>query len=131
MPPIDEFASHCIELLSPLGPVRQRRMFGAFGLYIDDCFVAIVADEQLWLKSDAQSQARFEAAGCPPFRYQRQGQWTTMGFHRPPEEALDSPALMLPWARLALDAALRARAPARKSLSRPAKPPAPKRRKDG
>lgn len=48
-----------------------------------------------------------------------------MSYFRPPEEALESPPLMLPWARLALEAALRAaNAKARKSA---AKKPAAKK----
>lgn len=122
----NEFTLHCCELLAPLGPVRARRMFGGHGLYVDELFVAILAHEQLWLKSDALSRPSFEAAGCPPFRYQRQGEWAELGFHRPPEEAMDSPALMQPWARLALQAALRARS---KKLSKPARPSASKKRR--
>lgn len=125
MPMPNQFTLHCCELLASLGSVRARRMFGGHGLYVDELFVAILADEQLWLKSDALSRPSFEAAGCPPFRYQRQGEWAEMGFHRPPEEAMDSPALMLPWARLAQQAALRAHS---KKLSKLARPPASKRR---
>ncbi|QPF72320.1 TfoX/Sxy family protein [Roseateles sp. DAIF2] len=120
----DEFTAHCTELLSPLGAVRTRRMFGGRGLYLDELFVALIADEQLYLKTDVESRPRFEAAGCEPFRYLKQGEWTTLGYYRPPEEAMESPALMRPWARLALEAALRAQAlklkprPARKEKAR-------------
>jgi len=121
----DEFTTHCAELLSPLGSVRARRMFGGQGLYLDELFVAIIVGEQLYLKTDAQSRPRFEAAGCEPFRYLRQGEWTSLGYFRPPEEALESPALMQPWARLALEAALRARAQQRPVKPRPARSRAP------
>jgi DNA transformation protein len=106
----DTFAAYCVELLGPLGAARARRMFGAHGLYLDDLFVAIVADEQLYLKVDAQTQAQFEAAGCRPFVYSRTERVVAMSFWSAPEEATESPALMLPWARLAQAAALRARA---------------------
>jgi DNA transformation protein len=36
-----------------------------------------------------------------------------LNYHTPPDEALESPALMLPWARLALEAAVTARKPKR------------------
>lgn len=107
---MDEFTTHCSELLAPLGSVRVRRMFGGRGLYVDELFIALIADEQFFLKTDAQTRPRFEAAGCQPFRYLRQGEWQSIGYYAPPEEAMESPALMQPWARLALDAALRARA---------------------
>ncbi|MBB4845597.1 DNA transformation protein [Paucibacter oligotrophus] len=106
----DEFTRHCAELLEGLGPVRTRRMFGGHGVYVDDLFVAIIIDEQLYLKTDAQSRPQFEAQGCQPFRYQREGETHSLGYYRPPEEAIDSPALLRPWARLAQEAALRAQA---------------------
>jgi DNA transformation protein and related proteins len=115
----DEFTRHCIELLSPLGPVRSRRMFGGRGLYIDEVFVAIIAGEQLYLKTDAQSRPAFEAVGAAPFRFVKEGESISTAYLQPPEEAMESPALMQPWARLALQAALRAQAA---KASKPLKP---------
>ena len=105
-----EFVTHCMELLSPLGSVRSRRMFGGHGFYVEDLFLAIIAFERLYLKADAQSRACFQAAGCQPFVYEGQGKPVTMGYFSAPEDAMESPASMQPWARLALEAALRARA---------------------
>lgn len=105
-----EFASYCVELLGALGAARALRMFGGHGLYVDDLFVAIVAGEVLFLKVDAQTRPQFEAAGCRPFVYDKASQSIALGYWSAPGEATDSPAQMLPWARLALDAALRARA---------------------
>lgn len=105
-----EFVTHCMELLAPLGSVRVRRMFGGHGFYVDELFLALIAFDRLYLKADAQTRPRFEAAGCAPFVYEGQGKPVTMGYFTAPEDAMESPALMQPWARLALDAALRARA---------------------
>ncbi len=106
------FVAHCMELLAVLGPIHSKRMFGGHGLYADDVFVAIISGDQLYLKTDAQTRPRFEAAGCAEFRYDRRskdGSVTTasLGYYQPPEEALESAALMAPWARLAMEAALR------------------------
>lgn len=105
-----EFVTHCMELLAPLGSVRVRRMFGGHGFYVDDLFLALIAFDRLYLKADGQTRPRFEAAGCAPFVYEGQGKPVTMGYFTAPEDAMESPASMQPWARLALDAALRARA---------------------
>lgn len=110
MAPKDSFASYCAELLSDLGTARVKRMFGGHGIYVDDLFVAIVANDALYLKADDQTQAKFEAAGCHPFAYSSKGRELTMKYWSVPPEAMDSPALMRPWGRLALQAALRARA---------------------
>lgn len=104
------FVTHCTELLAPLGRVRSRRMFGGHGFYVDDLFLALIAFDRLYLKADAQTRPRFEAAGCEPFVYDGQGKSVTMGYFTAPEDAMESPGLMQPWARLALEAALRARA---------------------
>ncbi len=105
-----EFLSHCTELLGSAGAVRTRRMFGGHGFYVDDLFIALIAAERLYLKVDSQTRAAFEAAGCVPFVYDREGKSTSLGYFSAPEEAMESPPLMQPWARLALAAALRARA---------------------
>lgn len=121
MPADTEFVAHCRELLAPLGGVRSRRMFGGHGFYVDDLFIALIAFGRLYLKVDERSRARFQAAGCEPFVYDGKGRPVTMGYFTAPEEAIESPALMQPWARLALDAAVRARA-AKKAPAKPARP---------
>ena len=110
MNPTRDFVEHCLELLAPLGQPRARRMFGGHGLYVDDVFVAIIASERLYLKVDAQARPRFEAAGCDAFVYDAKGQAISLSYFSVPDGAMDSPALMQPWARMALAAALRARA---------------------
>jgi DNA transformation protein len=118
---------HCLELLAPLGAVRARRMFGGHGLYVDDLFVAIVAFERLYLKADAATQPTFAEAGCAPFAYEAQGKAVSLNYWTVPADAMESPALMQPWARQAIAAALRARAakpsaPARKARAASARP---------
>ena len=108
--PKDEFARHCAELLGSLGPSRARRMFGGHGFYVDDLFLALIFQERLYLKVDDLTRARFEAEGCQPFVYEARGRRVSLGYYTAPDEAMESPALMRPWARLALEAALRARA---------------------
>jgi len=119
----NEFVTHCLELLGPLGAARSRRMFGGHGLYVDDLFVALITFDRLYLKVDAQTRPRFEAAGCEPFVYDAKGQSVTLGYFTAPDEAIESPALMQPWARLALEAALRARA-AKAVATKPRRPKA-------
>jgi DNA transformation protein len=132
--PRDEFANHCAELLGSAGPVRIRRMFGGHGLYVDGIFIAIVSAERLCLKADDLTRARFEAAGGQPFVYEAKGnRQISISYFTAPDDAMESPTLMQPWARLALEAALRARvpkprAPARKTRSAPSAPAAKPRK---
>lgn len=133
MPADSRFADYCCELLASVGPCRARRMFGGFGISTDGLTIAIVADlgsgEKLWLKADEATRRRFEEAGGERFTYVMQGVARSMNYYTVPEEALESPQLMAPWARQALDCALRAHSAkvsrpgrARRSQARPAKP---------
>lgn len=101
---------HVCELLTPAGRVTTRRMFGGHGVYLDGLFMAILDDDELYLKVDDTTRAAFEREGCTPFTYGNEGQMMTMAYYHAPEEAMDAPHLMLPWAQLALAAAVRAQA---------------------
>ena len=107
----DEFLTHVLELLGPLGRVTARRMFGGHGLYCDGVFFGIVLDNTLYLKADDRNRGEFQRAGCEIFSYSRKDKRAMLNFYRAPDDAMDAPHLMLPWARSALSAALRARAP--------------------
>ena len=102
--------SHCTELLESGGPVRSRRMFGGWGFYVDGLFVALMADDRLYLKVNDQTRPQFVAAAGLPFVYEGKGQPMQLQYCTPPADAMDSPALMQPWVALALRAALAARA---------------------
>lgn len=106
----EELAAHSAELLAPLGTVKIRRMFGGQGLYVDDLFIALIFADRLYLKSDDESRAAFDAAGGEPFVFDGAGKTVTTSYRTVPADAMESPGLMQPWARLAIAAALRARA---------------------
>ena len=106
----DGFVDYVMELLGPFGTVGARRMFGGHGVYLDGLMFAIISEDTLYLKADEMNRIEFEQAGCEIFGYARKGRRTTLGFFRAPEDAMESPELMLPWARTAYAAALRANA---------------------
>jgi DNA transformation protein and related proteins len=114
MPTNTDFANYCCDLLVSAGPCTAKRMFGGFGISIDGLTIAILADlgdgEKLWLKGDADARGRYEAAGCKLFTYPAKGVPRSMNYFSSPEEAMDSPDAMRPWAMLALNCALRAQA---------------------
>ena len=80
----------------------------------DDITFGIIADlgdgERLWLKTNDQTIARFQAEGCPRFAYQAKGRDMALHYHAAPETAMESPELMREWAQLAWQAALAAQA---------------------
>jgi DNA transformation protein and related proteins len=108
------FASHCADLLSAIGTVQTKRMFGGYGVYVDDVFVAIVTNDNLYLKTDDQTLPRLTVAGGTQFCFTARGKLQATHFWSAPADAMDSPALMRPWAQFAFEAALRARAKSKK-----------------
>lgn len=113
--PPPDIVTYAQELFAPLGVVRVKAMFGGWGFYVDDLFVALEAWETLYLKADAESEQAFIDAGCSRFIYtQKDGKTFSMGYWTVPDEALDSPVAMEPWARSAIACALRNRKPPRR-----------------
>lgn len=111
MSPGEELAEWGRELFSALGSISVRRMFGGHGFYQEGVMFALEADGELYLKADKVSETEFRNAGGRAFSYgKKDGRTATLSYWTPPEEALESPALMASWARLALGAALRAKA---------------------
>lgn len=113
-----DFADYCCELLASAGPCTAKRMFGGWGISVDGMSIAIVANlgegDKLWLKGDEDNRPQWVAAGCARFTYSSTKNGVTrdmgMNYYSAPEEAMDSPDAMRPWARLALDCAASAMA---------------------
>ncbi len=109
----DEFRDYCLELLSGLrqGEIVAKKMFGGTGFSIDSKNFAIIAFDQLWLKVDTESERTFLDAGCRIFTYTwNDGVERNLGYYTVPDDAMESSALMRPWAMLGWAAAVRAAA---------------------
>lgn len=115
----DDIAWHR-ELLAALGRIDARRMFGGTGFYADGRIVALEIEGVLYLKTDAETRARFADAGGRPFAYDNGKRTVETSYWTPPDDALDSADAMAPWARLARDVALRAGAKAASKKTRAA-----------
>jgi DNA transformation protein len=120
----DQLRAHALDLFAGLGPgVVAKRMFGGLGFWYRGRFFAIGDPDEgrLYLKVDDVTRARFEAAGGQPFIYRsRDGEVMAMSYFTPPDDALEDPESMLPWARLGLEAAGRAAEKQRPRAKRPA-----------
>lgn len=105
------FIDRVSELFAFVPDLRTRRMFGGLGVYSGDAMFALADDAEVFLKTDAETRPRFEAEGLGPFTPIMNGEPVEMGGYRQlPEDAWDDEEVAREWARLALDAALRARA---------------------
>ena len=98
-----EFADHLRDLFGALGPVETRRMFGGAGVYLGDAMFALVVDDTLYMKADAELAKVYAEAGSAAFSYEtRNGLRTIPGLMRLPDSSLDDPDEALDWARRSL-----------------------------
>lgn len=105
--PSSDYLDYVSELLSPLGSVRAKAMFGGIGVYIDGLFCALIVDDCLYFKGDDDNEAEYLAAGCTPFTYTAKGVSQRLRYYRVPDDAFDNAQAIAPWARLGMAAALR------------------------
>jgi len=98
----DSFQAFVLEQLNhAVPPVRARRMFGGVGLYAGNAFFALIAEDTVYLKTDASTVAEFEARGMHPFRpFGDEG--ASMRYHQLPEEILEDPEALKLWAGRAI-----------------------------
>ena len=128
-----DFADYCCELLSGVGKPTAKRMFGGWGISVEGMSIAWLLDlsdkgtgsnEKLYLKASDATRAQDEAAGCQRFVYDVKGVPKSVNYYAAPDDAMESPDAMLPWARLALRCALEAKATAKPKAKTIAKPTA-------
>lgn len=104
-----EFIEFVLELLTPLGGVRARAMFGGHGIYRGELMFAIIVDDRMYFKADADTRKTFTKLGLAPFTYVARGKTQTLQYYEAPPEVFEEPEAMLKWARQAIDTALKAR----------------------
>lgn len=104
----NEFVLTFAELLSPLGNIQAKRMFGGFGLYCNGLFFAIIFDDVAYFKGDAQTSETYEAMGMEPFLVPS-GR-AHLSYFEVPGEWFDDTDQLMKFAHMALGAAHRAEA---------------------
>ena len=104
-----DFKQFLAEQMAGFGAVNIRGMFGGLGIFHDGLMFALVVDDVLYFKTDAEGRKAFEAEGLGPFTYAtKSGKRTLTSYWRSPERCLDDPEEMTLWCRKAFDVALRA-----------------------
>jgi DNA transformation protein len=115
---MSEFVEYLHEVFERFGPIRIRKMFGGYGVYHGGLMFGLVADDTLYLKADAGNAGFFEKERLEQFEYSKGGRTIRMSYYQAPDGIMDDREQAAIWARRSLDAALRSRAPKRKSKSR-------------
>ncbi|MBT6292865.1 MAG: TfoX/Sxy family protein [Rhodospirillaceae bacterium] len=96
------FVTSVLTIMTPLGDVQPKRMFGGWGLFLEgNMFALINKGEELFLKADDENKDAFIAEGS--------GTHGKMPYYTAPAGALDSWKNMQNWAEGAVAASLRAK----------------------
>lgn len=95
----DDFIEFVSDQLGGLAGFRSRRMFGGHGLYLGDRFFGIVADRQLYFKTDDRTRPRYVAAGMSFF--QPNPKQALKHYFEVPAEIIEQPAALQDWALVA------------------------------
>ena len=93
----EEYMTYVIDQLECLGSVRPKRMFGGAGLYFEDLFFGIVADDVLYFKVDDSNRADYEAAGMEPFQPFPEKE-IVMQYYEVPIDVLENKNTLRDWA---------------------------------
>ncbi len=107
----DPFFDFVEDLFETLGDISIRKMFGGAGVFADRVMFALIADDEVYVKTDKELRAALEAEGGQAFVWSRpsDGKAIDMGYVSLPPEAADEPDAASLWGRRALDVALKAK----------------------
>lgn len=61
----ENFVEYIADLLSPIGIIRTRKMFGEYGLYANEVFFAMVCNDTLYFQSNPELLGKFPVTGIP------------------------------------------------------------------
>lgn len=106
----DDFVDFVCDQMAPLGEVRAKSMFGGYGIYVDDWFCAIIANDTLWFKVDDQNRADFESLGTGPFK-PFDDKPMVMSYYEVPADIVDDRKAIVVWGQKAIAAAKRSKKP--------------------
>jgi DNA transformation protein len=113
-----DFLAYVLDQLAGLRGVSSRRMFGGVGLYCDEFFFGLIADDTLYLRVDDSNRGDFTARGAAPFRPYADRPELSMSYFETPASVLEDARQLAEWARRSVAVAQRAPVPLRRRLKR-------------
>lgn len=104
---MSEFIEYLHEMFELFGPISARKMFGGYGIYHDGLMFALVSDDMLYLKADAENVSYFEREALGKFEYKKGGKVMTISYYLTPAGIFDDQEQAAIWAHRSYEAALR------------------------
>jgi DNA transformation protein len=100
-----DYRDYVLEQLAALGGFSSRPMFGGVGLYCDEHFFGLIADDTLYLRVDDHNRADYTARGMRAFRPYADRPHLSITYYEIPVEVLEDAAQLASWARRSVAAA--------------------------
>lgn len=89
-----EYTQYVLDLLSPLGNIEVKRMFGGALLKVGNKQLGIIIEDQLYFKvTNSEVQKRYESEGAKQFSYTRKDKKDSVvikNWWSIPEDAMES-----------------------------------------
>jgi DNA transformation protein len=95
-----EYLELMMDKLEPLGSVRNKAMFGGYGIFYEDTMFALISDNVLYFKVDQESQHKYEDIGSRPFPH-------GISYWEVPPAILEDDIKLRKWANKSIVIALR------------------------
>jgi DNA transformation protein len=98
------YLDRIIDRLSQVAEISYRRIFNGAGIYYRGVQFAIVVNDRLYFRADRDSRALYQQKGMSAFQ-PRGTVDVESSFFQLPDDALDHPAELKHWLRIAIEAA--------------------------
>ncbi len=92
----DSFKDFVLDQLVDVPDVSVRKMFGAFGLYSEGTFFAIVDEGVLYFKTNKDTRQKYIDAGTDCFHVS--DEQTLKNYYEVPADVLENPEVLSEWA---------------------------------
>ena len=103
----ESYREFVLEQLGRVTPVIGKSMFGGVGIYAQNLFFALIAEDRLYFKVDDATRRDFEERGMEPFR--PFGEDSAMGYYEVPADVAEDVVTLETWVKKAIDVAAAAK----------------------
>jgi DNA transformation protein len=97
MPTDNEVLDHVTGLLTSVGGISSKAMFGGYGIFHEGAMFGIVKGTGLFFKVNDSNRVDYEKAGS--------SQYKPMPYYQVPVDVINNTAALLEWARASINAA--------------------------
>ncbi|MDX1301647.1 TfoX/Sxy family DNA transformation protein [Photobacterium sp.] len=94
-----------LKLFDCLDCIRSRSMFGGFGIFAGETMFALVVNDKLHLRANADNEQEFKEAGLEPYVYKKRGFPVVTKHYAIPEQWWNDTSKILSQAKRSLAAA--------------------------